>query len=338
MKLSAPLLLCMLSIPTAAFAQADKAVEDFFKGKTIRIVVGAAAGTAYDGYSRTIARHLGRFLPGAPQFVVNNMLGAGGMVATNWLYNIAPKDGTAFGSIQRQIPLMQILGEEGPRFETAKFNWLGNMATETIVCISRHDSPVKTFDDVRKQELIVASSGPNTSRNVPTFLNHVFGAKFKIVGGYSSAREAALAVDRGEVGGTCSSYASLALPNQSWFSGPNKVNLIIQDGLKRHPELPDTPLSIEMATNAEDKALIELFDTPLEMGRPYALPPEVPAERVRAFRRAFDQMVKDKDFVAEMTKQSLELVYMDGEEMQKLYERLTQSPKAMIDRIKSALK
>ena len=338
MKFSAPLLLCMLSIPTAAFAQADKDVEDFFKGKTIRIVVGAAAGTAYDGYSRTIARHLGRFLPGAPQFVVSNMLGAGGMVTTNWLYNIAPKDGTAIGSIQRQIPLMQILGEEGPRFETAKFNWLGSMATETTVCISRPDSPVKTFDDVRKQELIVAASGPNTSKNVPTFMNFVHGAKFKIVTGYSSQRESALAVDRGEVGGTCSSYASLALPNQSWFSGPNKVNIIIQDGLKRHPELPDTPLSIEMATNAEDKALIELFDTPLYMGRPYALPPQVPAERVRAFRRAFDQMVKDKDFVAETTKQSLELLYVDGEEMQRLYERLAQSPKAMIDRIKSALK
>ena len=120
------------------------------------------------------------------------MLGAGGMVTTNWLYNVAPKDGTVLGSIQRQIPLMQILGEEGPRFETAKFNWVGSMATETTVCISRPDSPVKTFDDVRKQELIVAASGPNTSRNVPTFLNYVLGAKFKIVTGYSSQRECSL--------------------------------------------------------------------------------------------------------------------------------------------------
>jgi tripartite-type tricarboxylate transporter receptor subunit TctC len=332
------LVLCVLSIPTAAFAEADKGAEDFFKGKTIRIVVSVDPGANYDTYSRLIARHLGRFLPGAPKFVVNNMPGAGGLVATNWLYNVSPKDGTVLGQIQRQVPLMQTLGEEGVRFETAKFNWVGNLATETTLCLSSRDNPVKTLDDLRRQELIVASSGPNTSRNVPLLLNYLLGARFKVISGYSSQQAGALALERDEVGGICTSYAFLSRTYGKWFSGPNKANLLIQDGLKRHPDLPDTPLSMEMANNAEDKALIELFDTPSYLGYPYVLPPQVPAERVRAIRLAFNQMAQDRDFVAENAKESRELSYVDGEEMQRRYERLAEAAKAMIDRLKKALK
>jgi tripartite-type tricarboxylate transporter receptor subunit TctC len=335
MRLSAPLLLCMLSIPTAASAQANKDVEDFFKGKTIRIVVSAEPGGSYDTYSRLIARHLGRFLPGAPKFYVSNMPGAGGVVAANWLYNIAPKDGTVLGQVQRQVPLMQILGEEGPKFETAKLNWLGSMANETTVCISGRDNAVKTFDDLRKQELIVASSGPNTSKNIPILLNNLLAAKFKIVSGYPSQAATALAVERGEAGGLCTSYTSLSLTYGKWFRGTDKVNILVQGGLKRHP---DMPLAMEIATKADDKALIELFDTPSYVGYPYVLPPDVPIERVKAFRLAFDQMVKDKEFVAENAKESRELAYVSGDEMQKLYERLAQEPKATTNRLNDALK
>ena len=338
MKSRTLLTICALSMSTAASAQADKDVADFFKDKTIRIVVSSEPGGSYDGYSRLIARHLGRFLPGNPRFVVSNMPGAGGVVAANWLYNVAAKDGTVIGQLQRQVPLMQILGEEGPQFETAKFNWVGSVAAETTVCLSRHDSPVKNFDDIKKQELIVAGSGLNSSENVPAFLNNLLGTRFKIISGYPSQTAGTLAVERKEVEGVCTAYSSLLVRNRHWFSGPDKVNLIIQDGLKRHPDLPDTPLSLEKAANAEDKALIELFDTPVQMGRPFVLPPQVPAERVKAIRLAFSQMIKDQDFVAENTKEGRDLAYVDGEEMQKLYERVSQAPKSMADRIKEALK
>lgn len=327
-----------LALSTTALAQADNAVEDFFKGKTIRIVVSSEPGGSYDGYSRLVARHLGKFLPGNPQFVVQNMPGAGGLVATNWLYNVAPKDGTVLGQIQRQIPLMQILGEQGTQFETAKFNWIGSMASEATICLSRHDSPVKTAGDLMKQELIVAGSGPNSSENIPTVLNNVLGAKFKVISGYPSQTAGTLAVERGEASGVCTTYSSLLVRNKHWFEGPNKVNILLQAGLHRHPDLPNVPLAMELASNPEDKALFELFDTPLQIGRPYVLPPGVPAERVNAIRTAFNQMVKDKDFISENTKEGRELEYIDGDAMQDLYERLGKTPKAMIDRLKDALK
>jgi len=327
-----------LALSTTALAQDNKALENFYKGKTIRIVVSSEPGGSYDGYSRLVARHLGRFLPGNPQFVVQNMPGAGGLVATNWLYNVAPKDGTVIGQIQRQIPLMQILGEPGTQFETAKFNWIGSMASEATICLSRHDSPVKTAGDLLKQELIVAGSGPNSSENIPTVLNNVLGTRFKVISGYPSQTAGTLAVERGEAIGVCTTYSSLLVRNKHWFEGPNKVNILMQAGLHRHPDLPNVPLAMELATKPEDKALFELFDTPLQIGRPYVMPPDAPAERVKAIRVAFRQMVKDKDFIAENTKEGRELEYIDGDAMQDLYERLGKTPKPMVERLKDALK
>jgi tripartite-type tricarboxylate transporter receptor subunit TctC len=327
-----------LAMSTTALAQANNAVEDFFKGKTIRIVVSSEPGGSYDGYSRLIARHLGKFIPGHPQLVVQNMPGAGGLVATNWLYNVAQKDGTVLGQIQRQIPLMQILGEQGTQFETAKFNWIGSMASEATICVSRKDSPVKTAEDLLTKEMIVAGSGPNSSENIPTVLNNVLGTKFKVISGYPSQTAGTLSVERGETTGVCTTYSSLLVRNKHWFEGPDKFNILMQAGLRRHSDLPNVPLAMELASKPEDKALFELFDTPLQIGRPYVMPPGVPAERVKAIRTAFNQMVKDKDFITENEKEGRELEYIDGDAMQDLYERLGKTPKAMIDRLKEALK
>jgi hypothetical protein len=208
------------------------------------------------------------------------------------------------------------------------------MASEATICLSRHDSPVKTAGDLIKQELIVAGSGPNSSENIPTVLNNVLGTKFKVISGYPSQTAGTLAVERGEASGVCTTYSSLLVRNKHWFEGPEKVNILLQAGLHRHPDLPNVPLAMELATNLEDKALFELFDTPLQIGRPYVLPPGVPAERVKAF----NQMVKDKDFIAENTKEGRELEYIDGDAMQGLYERLGKMPQPMVDRLKDALK
>jgi len=212
------------------------------------------------------------------------------------------------------------------------------MASEATICLARHDSPVKTADELMKQELIVAGSGPNSSENIPTVLNNVLGTKFKVISGYPSQTAGTLAVERGEAAGVCTTYSSLLVRNKHWFEGPNKVNILLQAGLHRHPDLPNVPLAMELASNPQDKALFELFDTPLQIGRPYVLPPSVPADRVKAIRTAFNQMVKDKDFIEENTKEGRELEYIDGDAMQDLYERLGKTPQPMVDRLKDALK
>jgi tripartite-type tricarboxylate transporter receptor subunit TctC len=266
------------------------------------------------------------------------MPGAGGIVAANYLYNAAPKDGTAMAQVQRLVPFVQIMGEPGPQFETAKFNWLGSLASEVTVCVSwKKSSDVKTFADAQKQELIVGGSGPNDTETVPAILNNVLGSKFKIISGYPSSTAVTLAVERGEVQGVCSSYSSLTNRNAHWFRD-GLVNVLVQASTQKLPSLPDTPLALELATNAEDKALLEFNDARLAIGRPFMLPPGVPPERVKAIRTAFSQMVKDKDFLADAEKEKRELDIVQGDDMQSLLERLSKTPKSLVERLADSLK
>ncbi len=322
-----------LAMSTAAFAQASDPVADFYKkNNQIRLLVSSEAGGGYDGYARLLARHMGKHIPGNPTFVVQNMPGAGGIVAANYLYNVAPKDGTVIAQVQRLVPFAQILGEPGPQFETAKFNWLGSMASEVEVCLSWHTSPIKTFADVQKNELIVGGSGPNDTEGVPATLNNILGAKFKIISGYPSSTAITLAVERGEVNGICSSYSSLATRNAHWFNN-KQVNVLIQESIKKHPDLPNVPLAIDLITNPEDKALMEINDARLEIGRPFMAPPGLPAERVKALRAAFMATIKDKDFLADAEKEKREITAISGEEVQTLLERISKAPKNVIDRL-----
>jgi tripartite-type tricarboxylate transporter receptor subunit TctC len=327
-----------VALSTAAMAQASDPVADFYKkNNQIRLIVGSEAGGGYDGYSRLLARHLPKHLPGNPNIIVQNMPGAGGIVAANFVYNVAPKDGTVIGQVQRLVPFVQIMGEPGPQFEASKFNWLGSLASEVTVCVSWHTSPVKTFEDLKKTELIVGGSGPNDTETVPAILNNVLGTKFKIISGYPSSTAVTLAVERGEVHGICSSYSSLSTRNASWFKD-NKVNLLVQSSTRKHPKLPDVPLSLELATNPEDKALLELNDARLEIGRPFLAPPGIPADRVKALRAAFSAMVKDKDFLEDAAKQRHEIDASSGEEVQALLERVSQASPALIARLADSQK
>ncbi len=300
--------------------------------------MGSEPGGGYDGYARLLARHLGKFIPGNPTILVQNMPGAGGIVAANYLYNVAPKDGTVMAQVQRLVPFVQIMGEPGPQFETAKFNWLGSLASEVTVCVSwKKSTDIKTFADVQKKELIVGGSGPNDTETVPAILNNVLGAKFKIISGYPSSTAVTLAVERGEVQGICSSYSSLTTRNAHWFKD-NLVNILVQESTKKLPQLPNVPLALDLATTPDDKALLELNDARLAIGRPFMLPPGVPAERVKALRAAFNQMVKDKDFLADAEKEKRELDIVNGDEMQSLLERLAKTPKSLVERLADSLK
>jgi len=333
------ILLACCGVLAASTAYAQDPVADFYKkNNTIRLLVGSEAGGGYDAYARLLARHISKFIPGNPTIVVQNMPGAGGIVAANYLYNAAPKDGSAMAQVQRLVPFVQIMGEPGPQFETAKFNWLGSLASEVTVCVSwKASTDVKTFEDLKKKELIIGGSGPNDTETVPATLNNVLGAKFKLITGYPSSTAITLAMERGEVSAVCSSYSSLATRNAHWFRD-DKVNFLVQASTQKHPALPNVPLALELATNPDDKALLEFSDARLAIGRPFMLPPGVPAERVKALRAAFDQMVKDKDFLADAEKEGRELDIVGGDEMQALLERLSKTPKAMIDRLADVIK
>jgi tripartite-type tricarboxylate transporter receptor subunit TctC len=318
---------------SAALAQGGNPVADFYKkNNQIRVLVGSEAGGGYDAYARLLARHIGKFIPGNPTIIVQNMPGGGGLVAANNVYNVAPKDGTVMGQVQRLVPFIQIMGEPGPQFETAKFNWLGSLASEATVCVSWHTSKVKTFEDLKKTELIVGGSGPNDTETVPAILNNVLGAKFKIVSGYPSSTAITLAVERQEVDSICSSYSSLTTRNGYWFKD-KKVNILVQTSTRKHPDLPNVPLALELATNAEDKALLELNDARLDIGRPFMLPPGVPPERVKALRAAFVAMVKDKDFLADAARSKHEIDVVSGDDMQALLERVSKASPQMIARL-----
>ena len=337
-KCAAMLAASLLATSVTTHAQAQDLVADFYKkNNTIRVIASSEPGGGVDGYARLLAKHMGRFIPGNPTFVVQNMPGASGIVAANYLYNVARKDGTAIGSVQRQVPYTQLLGEPGPQFETAKFNWLGSLAGEGSVCVANVTSPVKTLEDLKTKELSMGGSGANDTETVPALANNLLGAKMKIITGYPSATAITLAMERGEVDGVCTSYASLLARNAHWFRD-KKVNILFQTSTRRDPAIPDVPLTSELATNPDDKALLEILDSRFLIGRPFMLPPGVPPEYVKVLRDAFVAMSKDKDFLADAAKENRDVDIVNGEDMQALLVGISQKPKATIDRINDLLK
>jgi tripartite-type tricarboxylate transporter receptor subunit TctC len=337
-KHAALLFVCMLATSATMRANAQETAAEFYKkNNVIRMIASSEPGGGVDGYARLLAKHMGRFIPGNPTFVVQNMPGASGIVAANYLYNVARKDGTAIGSVQRQVPYTQLLGEQGPQFETAKFNWLGSLAGEGSVCVANVTSPVKTLEDLKTKELIMGGSGANDTETVPALANNLLGARMKIITGYPSATAITLAMERGEVDGVCTSYASLLARNAHWFRD-KKVNILFQTSTRRDPAIPDVPLTSELATNPDDKALLEILDSRFLIGRPFMLPPGVPPDRVKVLRDAFVAMSKDKDFLADAAKENRDVDIVNGEDMQALLVGISQKPKATIDRINDLLK
>ena len=271
----------------AAPASAD-AVADFYKGKRIAMMVGSEPGGGYDSYARLVTRHLGRFIPGNPEFIVQNMPGGGGIRVTNNLYNIAPKDGTAMGTVQRAIlttPLLDARNTE-IKYDPLKFNWLGSLNTETGLIVVASNTPHKEMKDLFQKELMVGSSGPTTDF-MPLFLNNVLGTKFKIIAGYKSSTDAYLALERGEVEGRISNgYAGDKNFLDPWMA-QKKVRFLAQLTTVKNPLFPDVPLILDFARNDRERQAMELILSAQLWGRPFVMPPDVPADRVAAVRKAF---------------------------------------------------
>lgn len=335
-KVVAAVVAALTVLAACGGAAAQGSVAEFFKDKQIRLIVGTDSGGGYDAYGRALARWMGRHIPGNPTFVVQNLTGAAGVVAANYLYNVAPKDGTVIATFPNNTPFVQILGQPGPMFEAVKFGWLGSLTSEVTVCVARSNAKAKTLEDAKVHEVITGGSGPNNTETTPAVLNAALGTKFKIITGYSSSTATALAVERGEVECLCTAYSTLANRNADWFK-EKKVNILVQTGLKKHPDLPHIPLAIDLAANAEDRALMELNDARIEIARPFVAPPGLPPERLQALRTAFERTFGDAEFRAEMAKQKLELNPLTGAEAEALLNRVSQTPRAVIDRLNAAL-
>jgi tripartite-type tricarboxylate transporter receptor subunit TctC len=322
------LALCPIS---AARAQGP---ADFYKGKTVDLYVGYSAGGGYDVYARALARHMGRHIAGNPAIVPKNMPGAGSLVLANWLYNVAPRDGTAFGTIGRGVPFDPLLGSTKAQFDASRFNWVGSMNDEVSVCVAWHTSGITRLKQVMQTELTIGGTGPAADTDqFPKVLNGTIGTKFKIVTGYPGGNDVDLAMERGEVMGRCGwSWSSVIATHKKWID-ENKISVLVQLSLKKHPDLPNVPLVMDFASNNEEKQIFKLVFARQPMGRPFLAPPEIPSERATALRQAFMDTMKDTEFLAEAEKMQLEINPVSGNSVQEIVREVYQTPRSVADKV-----
>lgn len=290
---------------------------DFYKDKTISIVIGSAAGGSYDAYARLVARHLGNHIPGNPTVVPRNMPGAAGVLTAHFIYAVAPKDGTALGATLNTVPMTQLLEPKKATYNSAEFNWIGAVASPPNVLATWHTSGVKTLDDARQKETLIGATTPGTTMEMyPLLANNLFGTKFKVVTGYKGGAEVNVAMERGEVQGRgANTYVAYRFQNPDWIRD-KKLNFIFQMTLERDPSLPDTPTLLEYARTDEQKKIISLIATTEAIGRSLMAPPKVPADRVTLLRRALDATEKDPQFLADAGKAKLDINPIPGENLQ----------------------
>ncbi len=316
--------------PTPALADA---VGDFYTGKTIRVQVGFAPGGGYDLYARTLARHMPKYIPGNPAIVVQNMPGAGSMKAANYVYGVAPKDGTQFGTWARGIAIDPVLGEStGVEFEATKFNWVGSIANEVSVCAFMASSNIQSWKDMQTKKYIIGSSGAGADSHVfPVVLRNMFKLPLTIVAGYQGGgADLVLAMERKEIDGRCGwSWTSL-LSQHKYLYDQKKVDVVLQLALQKHEDLPNVPLVGDLTDDPKQKAALKLIFSRQHIARPFALPPGVPQDRVQALRAAFDATMKDPEFLAESKKAELEVHPVTGAEINTLLQEVYASPPEVV--------
>lgn len=320
-----------LSVIGSCSANAQSA-EAFYKGKLIRFIGTSGAGGGYDAYSRLLSRHIADHIPGKPSLVFENMPGASGMRGTNWLYNVAPRDGTVMGGTYNTLLTVPLLGDTASKYDPTKFEWIGSITTQYNSCMVWHTNPVKTIEDAMKQEVKVSTTGmTGNSALTPLMLNMLLGTKFKVIAGYSTT-EMRLAVERGEVDGICGfSYDTYEAANPEWLEN-KKIRFILQTGSVRNRHLSDVPLLLDYVKDPKDKEALKVLGVGEEVGRPHLLPPEVPEYLVTAMRRAFDATMQDPKFLAEAGRMHIEPDPMTGEAVQAAMKAAYAAPKDVVAR------
>jgi tripartite-type tricarboxylate transporter receptor subunit TctC len=322
----------MLAQPAAA--QTDR----FFQGKTVRVIVGSAAGGGYDAYARLVVRHLGDHLPGRPALVVNNMPGASGVKATNYLYSIAPKDGTVFGTFNSAMPFYQVLGNPGVQFKAEELSWVGSLSQAANVIAVWHATGIKTLDDAKQTEIILgALTGGGTMGAYPRLLNQTLGTKFKVVTGYESGTQVTLAIERGEVQARGTTpWTTWRATRPDWVRD-GKIVPIVQFGLKKDPDIPQVPLVSELAQNEEQRQIFNLISANVAIERPFAAPPDVPSTQLATLRKGFAEMAQAPAFLAEAERQSMDIDPLSGDDLAKAVAAIVATPPSVAEKVKQVI-
>lgn len=325
----------------ASGAQADP-VADFYKGKQVQIIVGYGPGGGNDVYARLLARHIGKHIPGNPNVVVQNMPGAGSLRAANYLYNVAPKDGTVVGTFARNMPLLSAIGANtSVQFDPRKLTWLGSSssyANDAYILFVRPEAAVKSIDDARRtggaQLILSGTAEGDTSADVPILLRDALGLNIKLVTGYPDSNAMFLAAERKEVDGRVADLSSVASSRPQWLQ-PDGMRALLQFGRStRHQDFANVPTARELARSDADRELIEISELPYALTRPYAAPPAVPADRAKALQAAFMAVHKDPQYLEEASKLKLDISPIDGEEVLRVVDRIGGAPPAILERIK----
>ncbi len=335
MRVVLTLLLAMIAATNAR----SQSIVDFYKGKNIDLYIGYSVGGAYDLYARLLSRHMSKHIPGNPTIIPKNMEGAGSLRLANWLYNVAPKDGTAFGIFGRGTGFDPLLGNNAAKFDATKFNWIGSANNEVSICVAWSTSGVTRFEDLLQRELIVG--GTSTSADTdqfPRIVNGVLGTKMKVVTGYPGGNEVGLAMERGEVQGRCGwSWSSVKTTHKKWLE-EKKFTVLVQLGLDKHPDLPDVPLIVDLAKTDEQRQILKLVFARQVMGRPFIAPPGLPQDRVDALRKAFMATMQDPEYLADAVKTQMEINPVPGEKVQALIKEEYATPPAIARKAASFLR
>jgi tripartite-type tricarboxylate transporter receptor subunit TctC len=323
----------------AAPARAD-GVTDFYKGKTVQLVLGYGPGGGYDVYARVLAQHMGKHIPGNPNVVVQNMPGAGSLRATNYLYNTAPRDGSVFGGFARDMPLIGVLAENSAvQFDPRNFTWLGSVANsqeDAYLMVGRKAAKVKSIEDALKSDgaaFVIGATGEGGGGNDwAVLLRDLLGLNLKIIVGYPDSGALFIAIERGEIDGRSLDYSALRSSRPQWLEATSPMHVLLQFGrATRHHDFPNVPTAIELAKTDKAKSLITIGDLSNTLARPFAAPPGVPADRAKALRDAFMATVQDKDFLADAARLRIDVSPLDGDEILRRIERIAASPAEHLD-------
>jgi tripartite-type tricarboxylate transporter receptor subunit TctC len=326
---------CILSIGIESAALAGD-VESFYTGRSISMIIGFGVGGGYDLYGRLVSRYMSKYLPGNPAIIPENMTGAGSLRAVNYLYSVAPKDGSVIGTFSRTLPLAPLLS--GAKFDSRKFTWLGSVAQDVIGCFAWHTSSIKNWQDLVTKPSSLGGEGSGAEPDIyALFIKNIFGAKVRLVSGYRGTNDIFLAIERGELDGACGiSWGTIASLHSDWIRD-GKINVIVQIGLHNQPDLPNVPALRDVATNPEQEAIIKLIVTTLAMSRPFVAPPEIPADRKAALVSAFELATKDPQLKSEAQQINLDVDLVPAGVIDKLLADAYATPKELVTKTADAI-
>jgi tripartite-type tricarboxylate transporter receptor subunit TctC len=321
----------------AGFLAGVAQASDFYAGKTITLVVGFAPGGGYDLTARLLARHLPRFIPGRPKIVVTNMPGASGIKSLNYLYSVAPKDGTTLATFHSASPFYEAIGTAGVQYKAAELTWIGNLSRSVNVVAVWHDAGVRSVDDAKKVPVIMAAlAGAGIMDAYPRLLNRLFGTMFNIVAGYDGTNNVNIALERGEVQGATTAWNTWKITRPEWVR-EGKIVPLVQIGPEPDPDLSDVPMLTSLAESEEQLQMLQLLSANVAIERPFAGPPGIPPDRLAILRRAFDRVTADREFLAEAERLRVDVAPQSGETVEQIVKAVTAAPPETIRKLKAEL-